>query len=231
MPILLRKTRVHYTLLLTWGLIILVCSICNIQAAQSVTLAWDPAASVSGYRLYCGTTSHVYTQTIEVGNTTKTLVSNLVGGRRYFFAVTAYNIAGLESTPSNEVSYLVPLSTPTPTPAPTVAPSSTPPPAPVLISASSLASGAVTLRWSESDTHSGWFQFFYGTASKQYTKTAAAWSSPVTVTGLTPGIRYYFSVVFTESGTGVPGSAKSNELSCVVASTPTSTPTPTPPPP
>jgi hypothetical protein len=227
MPTLPCKTGIHCILLLTWSLIILVCSVCNIQAAQSVTLAWDPASNVAAYRLYCGTTSHVYTQTIEVGNTNKTLVSNLVEGRTYFFAVTAYNIAGLESTPSNEVSYLVPLSTPTPS----VTPSSTPPPAPVLLSASSSAPGAITLRWSESDTHGGWFQIFYGAASKQYTKTVAVWSSPATVTGLTPGIRYYFSVAFTESGTGVPGSAKSNELFCVVSSTPTSTPTPTPPPP
>jgi len=110
------KTRTHCILLLTRSLIILVCSVCTIQAAPSVTLAWNPASNVAGYRLYCGTTSRVYTQTIEVGNTTMTLVSNLVDGRTYFFAVTAYTTTGLESPASNEVSYRVPLATPTPTP-------------------------------------------------------------------------------------------------------------------
>jgi hypothetical protein len=119
MPILPCKTRTHRILLLTGSLIILVCSVCNIQAAPTVTLAWNPASNVAGYRLYCGTASHVYTQTIEVGNTTTTLVSNLVAGRTYFFAVTGYTTTGLESPPSNEVSYPVPLATPTPTPTPT----------------------------------------------------------------------------------------------------------------
>jgi hypothetical protein len=56
------------------------------------TLAWDAdtAPDIAGYRLYCGTSSGVYTQTIEVGNTTATLVSNLTEGKTHFFAVTAY---------------------------------------------------------------------------------------------------------------------------------------------
>jgi hypothetical protein len=116
MPALSRKATSHYILLLTGVLIILVCPICSIQAAASVTLAWDPAPNMAGYRLYCGTTSRVYTQTIEVGNTTTTLVSNLVAGQTYFFAIAAYNSAGLESPFSNEVSYPVSLTAPTPTP-------------------------------------------------------------------------------------------------------------------
>jgi hypothetical protein len=56
------------------------------------TLAWDAdtAPDIAGYRLYCGTSSGVYTQTIEVGNTTATLVSNLTEGKTHFFTVTAY---------------------------------------------------------------------------------------------------------------------------------------------
>ena len=56
------------------------------------TLAWDAdtAPDIAGYRLYCGTSSGVYTQTIEVGNATATLVSNLTEGKTHFFAVTAY---------------------------------------------------------------------------------------------------------------------------------------------
>jgi hypothetical protein len=98
--------------LLIWGLIILVCSAFEVEAAV-VTLAWDLSSSpnIAGYRLYSGTTSGVYGQTIEVGNATSTLVSNLVTGKTYFFTVTAYNTTGVESAPSNEVSYLAPPNT------------------------------------------------------------------------------------------------------------------------
>jgi hypothetical protein len=127
MPISLRKTALRCVFLLTAGLTILIYPLGHIQAAQSVALAWDPASSAAGYRLYCGTTSRVYTQTIEVGTTTQTLVSNLVGGTTYFFAVTAYNTSAVESAPSNEVSYLAALATPTPTPSPTPTSLATPP--------------------------------------------------------------------------------------------------------
>jgi len=98
--------------LLIWGLIILVCSAFEVEAAV-VTLAWDLSSSpnIAGYRLYSGTTSGVYSQTSELGNATSTLVSNLVTGKTYFFVVTAYNTMGVESARSNEVSYLAPPTT------------------------------------------------------------------------------------------------------------------------
>jgi len=146
--------------LLIWGLIILVCSAFAIEAAV-VTLAWDVSSSpnIAGYRLYSGTTSGVYSQTIEVGNATSTLVSNLVTGKTYFFVVTAYNAMGVESAPSNEVSYLVPSPTATPTPTPTPTPTrtltttKTPPPtgAAVMLSpppGSTFSSSSVTFTWS-----------------------------------------------------------------------------------
>ena len=108
--------------LLIWGLIILVCSAFEVEAAV-VTLAWDLSSSpdIAGYRLYSGTTSGVYSQTSELGNATSTLVSNLVTGKTYFFVVTAYNTMSVESAPSNEVSYLAP---PTTGPAQMVTPAS-----------------------------------------------------------------------------------------------------------
>lgn len=103
---------------------------CNLQAqgSQSVTLAWDASSApgVSGYRLYAGTTSGIYTQQIEVGNNTSTVVSNLADGTTYFFAVTDYNASGLESSHSNEVSYASAAATPTPAPTPVASPTPTP---------------------------------------------------------------------------------------------------------
>src|SRR5438132_8395304 len=100
--------------------------------AGNVTLAWDAASdpNVVGYRLHSGTTTGVYTQTTEVGSAVSASVSNLAGGKTYFFVVTAYNAAAVESGPSNEVSYLAPTSTPTPSPSPTPSPTPTPTPSP-----------------------------------------------------------------------------------------------------
>jgi fibronectin type III domain protein len=102
----------------------IICWASQLHAAQNIMLNWDPnpAPNLAGYRIYYGTSSGVYTQEINVGNTTATLVSNLTEGRTYFFAVTAYNTAA-ESLPSNEVSYTVPAaSAVTASATPTIAP-------------------------------------------------------------------------------------------------------------
>jgi len=81
------------------------------RAGSSVTLAWDadPDPDLAGYRVYSGTASGVYTQEEDVGNATTATVANLIAGATYFFAVTAYDIFGLESPPSNEVSAETPI--------------------------------------------------------------------------------------------------------------------------
>src|SRR5438309_8922 len=114
------------TLALTWLAFI------TRVVAGNVTLAWDADSdpSVIGYRLHSGTTSGVYTQTTEVGSALAASVSNLANGNTYFFVVTAYNAAAVESAPSNQVSYIASTSTPTPTPSPAPTPTPTPAPTP-----------------------------------------------------------------------------------------------------
>jgi hypothetical protein len=77
------------------------------QAAQTVTLTWDanPAPGIAGYRVHYGVVSGVYSQISDVGNKLTATIFDLTAGKTYFFAVTAYDAAGLESSPSNEVSY------------------------------------------------------------------------------------------------------------------------------
>src|ERR1700730_8523623 len=77
---------------------------------DNVRLAWNPdlIPNLADYRLYYGTAPNVHTQKIEVGNFTTVSVPNLIQGQTYFFAVTAYNTAAVESAPSNQVSYTVP---------------------------------------------------------------------------------------------------------------------------
>jgi hypothetical protein len=63
---------------------------------------------VVGYRLYQGGVSQVYTNVVDVGNSTSNTVAGLVAGATYYFAVTAYDSVGLESAFSNEIAYTVP---------------------------------------------------------------------------------------------------------------------------
>lgn len=82
---------------------------------NGVTLAWDrsPDSSVTGYRIYYGAASGNYTNSVAVGNATTNVLQGLTGGVTYFFAVTAYDASGLESSFSNETSYTVPTGLPT----------------------------------------------------------------------------------------------------------------------
>jgi len=83
-------------------------------AAQSVTLAWDPSVetNLAKYSLYYGVSSGTYSTQLELStNRAVATVSNLLAGQTYFFVVTARDIDGLRSVPSNEVSYTVPRTT------------------------------------------------------------------------------------------------------------------------
>lgn len=81
-----------------------------VHAVQSVTLAWDPSPDpgVAGYRMYYGVASRTYTNMVDVGPATSATVGNLVEGVIYYFAATAYDTLGLESSFSAEISYLIP---------------------------------------------------------------------------------------------------------------------------
>ncbi|MGC3959636.1 MAG: Ig-like domain-containing protein [Verrucomicrobiota bacterium] len=79
--------------------------------AQSVSLAWNASSSpgVAGYVVRYGTASGVYSVATNVGNQTSATVSGLQAGQTYYLAVTARDSAGVESLPSNEASYQVPV--------------------------------------------------------------------------------------------------------------------------
>jgi hypothetical protein len=77
----------------------------SLARAGDVTLAWDPnpEQDLAGYKLYYGNASRSYSQALALGNVTTYTVTGLASGT-YYFAVTAYNVAQLESGFSNEVS-------------------------------------------------------------------------------------------------------------------------------
>ena len=115
---------------------LLVGSLTLAQAAQNVALAWntDTDPSVTGYNLDYGTSSGSPTQIQNMGNATTATVSGLTAGQTYYFVVKAYNAAGQQSMPSDQVSFAAtanPTPTPTPIPTPSPTPKPTPTPTPI----------------------------------------------------------------------------------------------------
>lgn len=86
------------------------------QAAQA-GLSWSapttnsngtPITDLAGYKLYVGNASRSYQQKLDMGKITNYSVANLTDGSTYYFAVTAYNSAGVESPYSTEVTKVFP---------------------------------------------------------------------------------------------------------------------------
>lgn len=81
-----------------------------VAQVRGAVLEWDRNAEpyVTGYRAYMGTNSRSYAVMQDVGNALTATTPTLTPGATYFFAVTAYTAAGIESDYSAEVSYTVP---------------------------------------------------------------------------------------------------------------------------
>ncbi len=71
-----------------------------------VGIGWNanPESDLAGYILYVGTAPGVYEAVHEVGNVTEHYVTNLQKAITYYFTLTAYNLNGIESEPSSEIS-------------------------------------------------------------------------------------------------------------------------------
>ncbi|WP_050785638.1 fibronectin type III domain-containing protein [Pedosphaera parvula] len=82
----------------------------SLHASQTVTLAWNksPDTNVVGYNVHYGTQSGNYQQMISAGTNKTVKVTGLTDGLTNYFVVTAYNKQNVESTPSNEISFIAP---------------------------------------------------------------------------------------------------------------------------
>lgn len=65
-----------------------------------------PDPIVSGYKVYWGTESGVYTQTADAGNATELIGTGFSEGVTYYAAITAYSNTGEESDYSTELSFV-----------------------------------------------------------------------------------------------------------------------------
>lgn len=178
----------------------LILSVQPIFAAQSVTLAWNPNSetNLAGYRLYWGTGSRNYTFSNQVlVPKTDNTVSNLTGGVKYYFAVTAYTTDGLESDYSDEVSYTVPFMFP------------------VALSVNNVANNGrnVRLNWTVTpEPHWQSYKVYVGNSPGNYTQSFVipVTSSYYDFADLVTGQKYYFAVSIITSSGGE--SSKSAEL-------------------
>ena len=111
-------TKLNKTIVLCLALVqmmIVVLALPTVGFAAAVLLNWDPSpdADLAGYNVYyqAGSSALPFSGTgategnapINAANTTSTTVAGLDPGSSYYFAVTAYNTAGVESVYSNVI--------------------------------------------------------------------------------------------------------------------------------
>ncbi len=81
------------------------------NGSSSITLAWDaptentdnsPLTDLAGYKIYYGTSSGLYSESLDVGNVDEVTISKLSSGK-WCFVSTAYNSSGNESFFSEEI--------------------------------------------------------------------------------------------------------------------------------
>ena len=84
------------------------------DAVATLTISWNRNSEpdVIGYKVSWGNASQQYSTTIDVGNATSYVFGGADPALGYYFAVQAYNVAGLSSPYSTEASWAA---TPPPT--------------------------------------------------------------------------------------------------------------------
>ncbi|MDQ6821844.1 MAG: DUF4082 domain-containing protein, partial [Actinomycetota bacterium] len=171
--------------------------------AQAASVTWSAASSggtATSYTITPYTGGTAQPPTTVSGSTTSTTVTGLIPDESYTFTVTASNSAGSgpASTPSNAV-------TPTPAAAPT---------APQGVSASPATNQAL-VGWSAPSSNGGsqitgyTITPYIGSSAQTATHVSGGSATSTTVTGLTNGTSYTFTVKATNSAGTSPESAPS----------------------
>lgn len=163
---------------------------------QAVALKWQPALNAAGYNVKYGTSPGTYTTTVDVGNTLSKDITGLTNNNSYYFSVTAYNASG-DSALSNETAAVLAA-----------------PAAPMARRAYAETAGNIAVEWQSVPGATG-YKVKFGTASGSYKTTIDVGNNlGQLVTGLTPGITYYFAVI---AYNGIGESTASSEMSTAAA--------------
>jgi YHS domain-containing protein len=142
-----------------------------------VVLNWNSVAGATSYTVKYGTSKGIYPSSILAGNLTTRTVTGLTNGTNYYFVVVANNSAG-PSGNSNEKN---------------ATPQFPVPAAPVLASAIA-GNGQVVLSWNSVATAID-YTVQFGTSPGSHMYSVYAPSTTSTITELSNGTTYYFSVV------------------------------------
>jgi hypothetical protein len=97
-----------------WVVVALGFGLSTARGEQDVTVVWDPSQTpgVVGYTLHYGTNSGAYFDFVMAGPSTMATAPDLLEGVTYYFAATAYTETGIESDPSDELSFTIPIGNP-----------------------------------------------------------------------------------------------------------------------
>ena len=153
------------------------------------TIAWNANTEpdLAGYTVLYGTQPGSSSVTLDVGNVTSRALTGLQPGITYYFRVRAYNASGMNSAPSTEVSYAVP-----------VAGDTTPPTAPAALTATASSSTQVALGWSAATDNVGVTSYRIercsGTNCTSFAQIATATGTSYSNTGLTASTTYRYRV-------------------------------------
>ncbi len=82
----------------------------EVLAVSALSLAWDPSPDLhaASYALYFGEVGADQLNRVDVGNTTQADVNELGSGKTYQFYTTTVDLWGMESEPSNVITFAVP---------------------------------------------------------------------------------------------------------------------------
>ncbi|MGA2399753.1 MAG: protease pro-enzyme activation domain-containing protein [Steroidobacteraceae bacterium] len=157
-------------------------------SGQTATLTWTADASAASYNVYQGIApAPVGSSPVQANvSGTSTTVSGLQLGQEYVFAITAVSSSGVVSPRSSAVNV-------------TTVPAA---PAGVTVAAPSATAGALNLAWNASMGASS-YNLFEGTTAGGEGATPALSglsSASASLTNLTPGKQYFFTVVAVDAG-------------------------------
>jgi hypothetical protein len=179
--------------------------------AADAILSWSPntESDVAGYRVHYGTTSGLYPTVIDVGLVTAYTVSGL-GPGTYYFALTAYNLAGAESGFSSERSKVV---------------ADTQPPGISSVAAGGITSNTAIVTWTTTEPATSFVEYgattTYGQRSTE--NPTLAGSHQHQLTGLLASTLYHYRVSSRDSSGNVAVSA--DRTFTTLAATDTTAPT------
>ncbi|HTB82052.1 MAG TPA: hypothetical protein VK742_00225 [Candidatus Sulfotelmatobacter sp.] len=209
---------------------------CGLPAfgVQSVTLSWNASAdpTVVGYKIYYGTTSGVYPNSVDAGGATNVTITGLADGSTNYFAGTTYDSATNESPYSAEVAYVAPVTMVSTTPLPPATNNALNVISGLTVTVDPGFSNSVALSWNPTtDTVMAGYLVSYGPAGASPTVVPAWQHTSLVVTGLVAGVTNYFAVqeydVSWNLGPMSPFASYCFPLSSGSVSAPTNTPTTT----